>query len=160
MRLVEVGPDRAAEVEQITRRIWTGQVSENSTVFRETPETVAAQIAKGGAVLVFDSDQLIGSGRFVMVPGPMGDDRSWMEVKRIGLLKSYRGLNGGEVICRRLEMMGQGLGAVGAQLAVREDQPRLVRVYTALGYQLADDVDLTTHNPLVPPPIGMRKWFS
>ena len=48
----------------------------------------------------------------------------------------------------------------GAQLAVRSDQPRLVDYYAALGYVLADDVDLTTMNPLEPAPFGMRKIFK
>ncbi len=51
-------------------------------------------------------------------------------------------------------------GAVGAQLAVRADQPRLVDFYAALGYSGADDVELTAHNPLSLPPFGMRKIFK
>lgn len=158
--IIPVNADRAGDVHAITLCIWTGRVSPTSTVFRETPETIATQIRMGGAVLAMSEGEVVGSGRFVIVAGPAGDDRPWMEVKRIGLTEAFRGQNGGAALCLALEAMGQAKGAVGSQLAVRFDQPRLVRVYQALGYLPADDVELTTHNPLAPPPVGMRKIFS
>jgi hypothetical protein len=158
--IIPVGAERAGDVHSVTLSIWRGKVSPTSTVFNETPETISAQISRGGAILAMAEGEVIGSGRFVMVPGPAGDKRPWMEVKRIGLMEAFRGQHGGEALCLALEAMGRAKGAVGAQLAVRFDQPRLVRVYAALGYMLADDVALTTNNPLAPPPVGMRKLFS
>ena len=146
-------------VEALTRRIWTGRVSAESTVFSETPETVAAQIAMGGAVILQTGDRPIGSGRWVAVPGPGGQGR-WMEVKRIGVLPAYTGRGLGAEILEALEAMGREQGVTGAQLAIRADQPRLIDFYAGLGYGLAQDVELTTPNPRSPPPIGMRKWFQ
>ncbi len=160
LEILSVGPEHAGAVHAVTRVIWTGRVGKTSTVFRETPKTVAAQIRSGGAVLVLDEEDVVGSGRFVMVPGPEGDDGKWMEVKRIGLLPDYTGNDIGAEILHVLEKLGRYRGAGGAQLAVRKDQPRLVEVYLDCGYTLADDVQLTTHNPLAPSPIGMRKWFT
>lgn len=160
LEILSVGPEHASAVHAVTRAIWTGRVSKTSTVFKETPKTVAAQIKSGGAVLVLDGEDVVGSGRFVMVPGPEGDDSRWMEVKRIGLLPDYTGNDIGAEILHVLEKLGRYRGAIGAQLAVRTDQPALVRVYQECGYQLADDVTLTTPNPLAPNPIGMRKWFE
>lgn len=157
--LKPAGPEDAAVIQAVTLEIWRPRVSAQSTVFRETPDTVAAQLARGGGVLAICDGVVVGSGRFVMVEGPAGDDRPWMEVKRIGLLPGYTGQGGGELICTHLETMGRDKGAVGAQLAVRADQLRLVDVWAALGYTLADDVELTTPNPNSPPPIGMRKRF-
>lgn len=145
-------------VEGLTRRIWTGQVSSESTVFRETPESVAAQLQKGGGAILLSGGEAIGSGRWVPVPGPDGAGR-WMEVKRIGVLRDYRKRGLGALVLNELEAMGREQGAVGAQLAVRHDQGRLVDFYAGLGYELADDVVLTTPNPRSPPPIGMRKFF-
>lgn len=145
-------------VEGLTRRIWTGRVSAESTVFGETPETVAAQIAKGGAVILEAGDQPIGSGRWVAVPGLQGQGR-WMEVKRIGVLPAFTGHGHGALILDALEQMGRAQAMEGAQLAIRTDQPRLIDFYARLGYVLAQDVELTTPNPRSPPPIGMRKWF-
>ncbi|MFN4184960.1 MAG: GNAT family N-acetyltransferase [Hyphomonas sp.] len=145
-------------VEGLTRRIWTGRVSAESTVFGETPETVAAQIGKGGAVILEIEGAPSGSGRWVAVPGPAGQGR-WMEVKRIGVLPAFTGRGFGALILQALEEMGREQEMVGAQLAIRTDQPRLIDFYASLGYALAQDVELTTPNPRSPPPIGMRKWF-
>ncbi|MCA8900235.1 MAG: GNAT family N-acetyltransferase [Hyphomonas sp.] len=146
-------------VEGLTRRIWTGRVSLESTVFRETPETVAAQLARGGGAILLAGDVPIGSGRWVPVPGPEGDGL-WMEVKRIGVLADWRKRGFGDLILKDLEAQGREAGAAGAQLAVRHDQGRLVDFYAGLGYVLADDVELTTINHLSPPPTGMRKRFQ
>lgn len=62
----------SALMEELTRRIWTGRVSPESTVFTETPESVAAQLEKGGGAILFDGSEAIGSGRWVPVPGPSG----------------------------------------------------------------------------------------
>ena len=146
-------------VEGLTRRIWTGRVSPVSTVFRETPETVAVQLSKGGGAILLADDEPIGSGRWVPVPGPEGQGL-WMEVKRIGVLEGWRKRGFGDLILRALEDQGRAAGAEGAQLAVRHDQARLVDFYAGLGYVLADDVVLTTINHLSPLPTGMRKRFQ
>lgn len=151
-------PMDAQLVEHLTRRIWTGRVSEESTVFAETPDSVAAQLRKGGGAVLLDGRTPIGSGRWVPVSGPSGQGL-WMEIKRIGVLEAYRKRGFGEFILKALEEAGRDAGAVGAQLAVRHDQVRLVDFYAGLGYLLADDVELTTPNPRSPPPIGMRKDF-
>ena len=145
-------------IEALTRRIWTGRVSSESTVFRETPESVSAQIANGGGVLLEAGGETIGSGRFVRVPGP-GGQGSWIEIKRIGVLPAFQKQGLGVVILDALEQMGREIGAAGAQLAIRADQPRLIVFYEGLDYLPADDVELTTPNPLSPPPFGMRKIF-
>ncbi|MBD3770750.1 MAG: GNAT family N-acetyltransferase [Rhodobacterales bacterium] len=146
-------------VEGLTRRIWAGRVSPESTVFSETPETVAAQLTKGGGAVLLDREMPVGSGRWVPVPGPSRQGL-WMEVKRIGVLEAYRKRGYGELILKALEEQGREAGAEGSQLAVRHDQVRLVDFYAGLGYVLADDVELTTPNPRSPPPIGMRKRFG
>ncbi len=100
----------------------------------------------------------IGSGRWVGVRGP-GGKGAWMEVKRIGVLPAFRKQGFGAGILAALEAAGREAGKAGAQLAIRADQPRLVDFYAGLGYARADDVELTTVNPLSPPPFGMRKIF-
>lgn len=158
MAVRRVSAEDCVEVEALTRRIWTGRVSPESTVFRETPETVAVQLAKGGGVILEVDGVPIGSGRFVRVPGP-GGRGTWIEIKRIGVLPAFQKQGLGAVILRALEQMGREIGASGAQLAIRTDQPRLIVFYEGLDYRTADDVELTTLNPLSPPPFGMRKIF-
>lgn len=147
-------------IHELTQTIWTGRVSAESTVFRDTAETVSAQISKGGAVLLEDSGTAIGAGRFVFVPPPAGGTGRWIEIKRIGILPDRQKAGLGRLILEALEAAGLDAGAEGAQLAVRTDQPKLVTYYQARGYELADDVTLTTPNPRSPDPIGMRKWFG
>ena len=146
-------------IHELTQAIWSGRVSIESTVFSETPETVAAQIAKGGAVVLEDEGEPIGAGRFVFVPPPISGKNRWIEIKRIGVLPERQKAGLGRMILTALEAAGREAGAEGAQLAVRTDQPRLVDYYLACGYALAGDVMLTTPNPRSPEPTGMRKWF-
>lgn len=145
-------------IEALTRRIWTGRVSAESTVFRETPGSVAAQLAKGSGVILELDGEPIGSGHFVPVPGPGGRGNR-IGIKRIGVLPGFQKCGFGAVILRELEAIGLARRAGGAQLAIRTDQPRLIVFYEALDYVRADDVELTTPNPLSPPPFGMRKIF-
>ncbi len=147
-------------IHELTQAIWSGRVSPESTVFRETPETVSAQIAKGGAVILEDAGEPIGAGRFVFVPPPRSGRARWIEIKRIGVLRGRQKAGLGRMILASLEAAGREAGAEGAQLAVRTDQPRLVDYYLACGYELAGDVRLTTPNPRSAEPTGMRKWFE
>jgi GNAT superfamily N-acetyltransferase len=159
-RLYTARVEDAALLRDVMLRCWTGTVAPNSSAYRETVEDIAAQIAKGGAVLVFSGDEAVGGGRFHPVPGPVGDARPWAEIKRVGVMRELRKLGLGAPLVTALEDGARAGGAAGVQLGVREDQPRLVQFWEALGYVVADDVQLHTVNPLTPPPVTMRKWLS
>lgn len=146
-------------IEALTRQIWLPRVAPPSTVYAETADTVAAQIANGGGVVLMHSGDAIGSGRWVEVPGPKGQG-AWMEVKRIGVLPAFTGRGFGSVILDALHAHGRERGVLGSQLAVRYDQTRLVSYYADFGYVPAVDVTLTTINHHTPPPLGMRKKFE
>lgn len=158
-RLYTARVEDAALLRDVMLRCWTGTVAPNSSAYRETVEDIAAQIAKGGAVMVFSGDEAVGGGRFHPVPGPVGDARPWAEIKRVGVMRELRKLGLGAPLVAALEDGARSAGAVGIQLGVREDQPRLVQFWEALGYVVADDVQLHTVNPLTPPPVTMRKWI-
>jgi GNAT superfamily N-acetyltransferase len=159
-RLYTARVEDAALLRDVMLRCWTGTVAPNSSAYRETVEDIAAQIAKGGAVLVFSGDEAVGGGRFHPVPGPVGDARPWAEIKRVGVMRELRKLGLGAPLVTALEDGARAGGAAGVQLGVREDQPRLVQFWEALGYVVADDVQLHTVNPLTPPPVTMRKRLS
>ncbi len=159
--LSAVSPSEAAAFLEIMLECWRGTVPTDSTAYRETPETLAAALSGHGyGVLLHHQGQAIGCGRTVTVPGPRRDSRAWIEIKRVGVLAHYRGQGLGERILAALEAEARSRGVGGGQLAVRSDQPRLVDFWRTLGYAIADDVILTTPNPLTPPPIHMRKWFA
>lgn len=141
-------------------RCWTGTVAEDSSAYRETADSIDQQLARGGAVIVFEGQEPVGAGRFHPVPGPVGDPRKWVEIKRVGVLKTHRKLGLGAPLIAALEEAAAARGYAGVQLGVRHDQPRLVTFWSGLGYKLADDVTLHTVNPLTPTPTFMRKWFT
>ncbi len=152
-------PDEAGLVREVMLRCWTGTVAENSSAYRETIADIAGQITRGGAVLLWRGDEAVGGGRFHPVAGPAGDARPWTEIKRVGVARELRSRGLGAPLVGAIEDAARARGAVGAQLGVREDQPRLVQFWESLGYVRADDVQLHTVNPLTPPPFTMRKWF-
>jgi len=157
LRLAE--PGDAARLLDVMVRCWSGTVALNSSAYQETQAGVAMQLAGGAGVLMFQGETAIGCGRFYPVPGPTGDLREWVEIKRVGILKTWRGHGLGALLATALEAEAMRRGYPGAQLGVRIDQPRLIAFWSALGYTLADDVKLHTANPLTPPPTTMRKRF-
>lgn len=158
--LKAVDADDAALVRDVMLRCWTGTVAENSSAYRETVDDIARQIAGGGAVILWSGEEAVGSARMFPVPGPAGDPRTWVEIKRVGVLKALRGRGLAAPMVAMLEDTARTRGHAGAQLGVRKDQPRLVSFWEGLGYRVADDVKLHTVNPLTPPPVTMRKWFE
>jgi GNAT superfamily N-acetyltransferase len=157
LRLAE--PDEAGLLRDIMLRCWTGTVAENSSAYRETEADIARQLDRGAGVIVFAGGAAVGGGRFHPVPGPAGDPHEWVEIKRVGILKSHRKLGVGAPLVSALEQEAQRRGYAGAQLGVRHDQPRLIAFWASLGYAPADDVTMHTVNPLTPPPTTMRKRF-
>lgn len=151
--------DEAGLLRDLMLRCWTGTVATNSSAYRETEADIATQLVRGGGALAFHGAEPIGGGRFHPVPGPTGDTREWVEIKRVGMLKEWRTLGIGAPLVAALEVEAIRRGHAGAQLGVRADQPRLVAFWSGLGYVLADDVQMHTVNPLTPPPVTMRKRF-
>jgi predicted N-acetyltransferase YhbS len=158
MRLAE--SDEAQLLLDVMLACWTGTVAPNSTAYRETTAMIADQLEQGGAVIVLEGGRPVGAGRFMPVPGPTGDSREWVELKRIGVLASHRKLGLGRPLVLALEAEARRRGFPGAQIGVRHDQSRLLGFWSALGYRQADDVRLHTVNPLTPPPVTMRKPFQ
>jgi GNAT superfamily N-acetyltransferase len=158
LRLAE--PGDAGLLREIMLRCWTGTVAANSSVYRETEADIARQLERGAGMIIFESDTPVGAGRFHPVPGPAGDPCEWVEIKRVGVLRSHRKLGLGAPLVAALEHEAACRGYAGAQLGVRHDQPRLIAFWASLGYAPADDVKMHTVNPLTPPPSTMRKRFE
>jgi GNAT superfamily N-acetyltransferase len=158
LRLAE--PSEAGLLRDIMLRCWTGTVAANSSAYRETEADIARQLERGAGVIAFEGNTSVAAGRFHPVPGPAGDPREWVEIKRVGVLKSHRKLGLGAPLVAALEHEAQRRGYAGAQLGVRHDQSRLIAFWASLGYVAADDVKMHTVNPLTPPPTTMRKRFE
>ena len=158
-RMRTAGVEDASLLRDVMLRCWTGTVALNSSAYRETVGDIAQQLEKGGAVILMLGGEAVGAGRWHPVPGPAGDLRSWVEIKRVGVLKELRKLGLGAPLVTAIEDAARASDAAGAQLGVRHDQPRLIRFWESLGYRLAEDVKLHTVNPLTPTPTFMRKWL-
>lgn len=152
--------DEAQLLLDVMLACWTGTVALNSTAYRETADMIAGQLEQGGAVIVLEGSRPVGAGRFMPVRGPRGDSRDWVELKRIGVLKSHRKLGLGGPLVLALEAEASRRGYPGSQIGIRHDQPALVRFWSRLGYTRAGDVQLHTVNPLTPPPVTMRKLLG
>lgn len=152
-------PDEGALLLDVMLRCWTGTVAENSSAYRETADSIAHQLERGGAAIVFEGDQAVGAGRYYPVPGPAGDPVDWVEIKRVGILKWHRKQGLGPALVGALEDAARERRFAGVQIGIRHDQPRLIAFWSSLGYRLANDVTLHTVNPLTPTPTFMRKRF-
>lgn len=152
-------PGEARLAREVMLACWTGSVAPDSSAYREDEAYIANQLRLGGGVFLMLGDEPVGAGRFFPVPGPAGE-ADWVELKRIGVLAAHRGRALGAMIVSALEDAAQARGYPGAQLGVRADNHRLVAFYAALGYVAAGDVQLSTVNPLTPPPFTMRKRFE
>jgi GNAT superfamily N-acetyltransferase len=154
------GPQDADAYLAVMLRCWTGTVAPDSSAFRETPALIAADLLRGGGVLLWAGDELTGCGRFVPVPGQdSGRGPDWVELKRVGVAPVLRGGVLGGVIVDALEGMARERGYPGAQIGVRAGQLRLLAFWKRLGYADADDVTLSNPNPLTATPFFMRKRF-
>ncbi len=151
--------DDAALLLDVMLRCWTGTVAEDSSAYRETANSIGQQLKRGGAAIILEGDAAVGAGRYYPVPGPAGDPNDWVEIKRVGILKSHRKRGLGPALVGALEAAARQRGFAGVQIGVRHDQPRLIAFWQSLGYHLADDVTLHTVNPLTPAPTFMRKRF-
>ena len=106
-------PGEGGLLREVMLACWTGTVAENSSAYRETAEGIEAQLAGGGAVIVFEGERPVGAGRFYPVPGPAGDARMWVEIKRIGVLKMHRKLGLGAPLVAALEDEARARGHAG-----------------------------------------------
>src|SRR5688572_11711480 len=97
------GPGEARLLREIMLLCWTGTVAANSSAYRETEADIARQLERGAGIIAFEGDTPLGAGRFHPVPGPDGDPREWVEIKRVGVLRSHRKLGLGGPLVAALE---------------------------------------------------------
>jgi len=145
-----VTPDDAALIAGITLAAWSGRVHPSSSAYRETESDVARQLMEGGGFILSLDNAAIGSARYSPVPG------AW-EVRRMGVLPAFRGRGYAAILMQAVVQRARDCGVAELRLAVRQDQPRLIAFYAALGYALAPGVEYSHANPQSPPPTVMRR---
>ena len=81
------------------------------------------------------------------------------ELKRIGVLAEYRGRGIAQKLTIQAVQIAQQAGVTDLRLAVRVDQPQLVKAYELVGFRVDETLIYSHANPLSPPPVVMRLYL-
>ncbi|GEM83274.1 GNAT family N-acetyltransferase [Meiothermus hypogaeus] len=146
-------PADAEAVAQLVRRAWADRVAPDSSGHQETAERVQADMARGYAWVALSGTEVVGTVRLVRHPDPR--ERGVWEVRKLGVLPEYRKQG---VAHRLMEVLARRAFEVRARelrLAVRHDQPKLLKWYTQFGFTYDPGLRYSTPNPNTPPPFVM-----
>ncbi len=153
LRVREAGFDDAALIAELTRTAWSGKVAAKSSGHRETSERVLQHLQHGGAFILVKEDQAIGSVRWV----PLESESQVWAILRMGVLPAWRGERLSEHLVEAVIHRALSAEVSELRLGVRADQPRLLDLYAALGFELAPELEYAHANPQEPPPTVMRR---
>ena len=145
--------DDAALIAELTRACWAEKVAESSTGHRETPEQVVRHLQDGGGFVLLFDDQPAGSVRWL----PLDAEPDIWEIARMGILPSRRGQNLSQHLVEAVIHHALASDVSELRLGVRSDQPRLLDLYAAYGFDLAPELEYSHANPLEPAPAVMRR---
>jgi ribosomal protein S18 acetylase RimI-like enzyme len=143
-------------IAQITRQAWSGRVAPGSAGHRESAERAAADLQAGGGFIQLVDDLPAGSVRWLPADG---ESDVW-EIVRMGILPAWRGRQLSEQLLEAVIHQAQQADAAELRLAVRHDQPRLLDLYAAYGFELAPELEYARANPAEPAPVMMRRTLK
>ena len=151
--LREATLDDAQLIADLTRACWAGKVAVTSSGHRETTVQVREHLQAGGGFLMLRDEEVVGSVRWMPVEG---EPDVW-EVMRMGVLPACRGEHLSQHLLEAVIHRAQAAGINELRLGVRSDQPRLLDLYAAYGFDIAPELEYTHANPAEPPPTVMRR---
>ncbi len=146
----------AALIARLTRDAWSGRVAPGSTGHRENEERVAADLQAGGGFILLVDDTPAGSVRWLPADG---ESDVW-EIVRMGVLPAWRGRQLSEHLLEAIIHQAQEADVAELRLAVRHDQPRLLDLYAAYGFELAPELEYSRANPAESAPTMMRRFLK
>jgi GNAT superfamily N-acetyltransferase len=130
--LREAVPADAPEIARVLHLAFQeheGKLDPPSGVHKETPESLAERMGKGGAVVVTaDDGALVGAGFY-----EWRDDYAY--IGRVGTLPAHRRAGLGTAILKAAEERARAKGYVRARLATRVHWAELRRYYESKGYR-------------------------
>lgn len=153
VQIHRASPADAEAIARMVRRAWADRVAPDSSGHQETAERVQADLERGYAWVALDRGEVVGTVRLVRHPDPR--ERGVWEVRKLGVLPEYRKQG---VAHRLMEAVGRQAFEVRARelrLAVRHDQPKLLKWYTQFGFTYEPGLRYSTPNPNTPPPFVM-----
>ena len=139
----------------LTRAAWADKVAPGSSGHQESAEQVLAHLQDGGGFVLLVDGAPAGSARWLP---QVGEPDVW-DILRIGVLPAFRGANLSQHLVEAVIHHAQSCGVTELRLAVRTDQPKLLDFYTALGFELAPELEYAHANPAQPAPWVMRKFL-
>jgi ribosomal protein S18 acetylase RimI-like enzyme len=125
-------PEDAALVYRIMREafaVYEGALNPPSGANRETVEDVQQDMAKGGALLVWDGETPVASARF-----EIEDDHLY--VRRVAVLPGFQKQGVGALLMRSIEAFACPFNRREIQVVVRMSLPGNVAFYQKLGYEI------------------------
>lgn len=140
-------------IADLTRAAWADKVAVTSSGHRETAVRVREHLQKGGGFILLKNEEAVGSVRWVPLEAEFG---IW-EIMRMGILPQYRGECLSQHLLEAVVHRALAADVIELRLAVRADQPRLLDIYAAHGFELALELEYTYANPAELPPTVMRR---
>jgi GNAT superfamily N-acetyltransferase len=148
--------DDAALIAELTRAAWAGKVAVTSSGHRETAVGVAEHLRDGGGFILLIDNQPAGSARWL----PLDHDPDIWEMLRMGILPAWRGHDLSLHLLEAAIHRALESGVSELRLGVRNDQPRLIDLYAAHGFDVAPELEYSHANPLEPAPTVMRRLLK
>jgi ribosomal protein S18 acetylase RimI-like enzyme len=145
--------DDAQLLADLTRASWADKVTVTSSGHRETAIKAQQDLQQGRGLLLLVDGEPAGSVRWL----PQESDSDVWDILRMGILPAYRGRNLSQYLLEAVIHCAQEANVRELRLAVRSDQPRLMDLYAAYGFELAPELEYTHANPLEPSPYVMRR---
>ncbi|HYD80019.1 MAG TPA: GNAT family N-acetyltransferase [Paucimonas sp.] len=145
--------DDAALIAELIRAAWANKVAVTSSGHRETAASVREHLRDGGGFILLVDDRPAGSVLWL----PLDGEADVWETLRMGVLPAYRGYNLSQHLVEAVIHRALASDVAEVRLAVRADQPRLVDLYAAYGFDVAPELEYSHANPLEPAPTVMRR---
>ena len=149
----EASLDDAQLLANLTRAAWAGKVAVTSSGHRETAVQVMEHLQHGGGLILLVDGEPVGSVRWL----PLESESDVWDILRMCILPKYRGQNLSQHLLEAVIHCAQEANVRELRLAVRNDQPRLMDLYSAYGFELAPELEYAHANPLEQPPMVMRR---
>lgn len=153
IRIREAEAEDAQLIAHLTRAAWSGKVAVSSSGHRETAVRALEDLQRGGGFILIADEEPIGSVRWV----PVDSEPDVWEVMRMGVLPAWRGERLSQHLLEAVIHRALASDVTELRLAVRADQPRLLDLYAALGFEHAPELEYAHANEMEPAPTVMRR---
>ncbi len=151
--LRRAGFSDAEPIALFTRAAWNNKVPLESGGHDETATKVLHDLESGGALIAVLNGEMVAVIRWFNLDGAR-------ELKRIGVLEKYRAHGIAQQLMSEAIEIAENDGVKDLRLAVRVDQPQLVKAYSLMGFRVDTSLTYSHANPRSVSPVVMRKYLN